>query len=214
MTAPSKPRSVNWGWILAQFKVLFSLPPPTRRQCATAYNLAMLKYWMNLATPAAQDRMILLLNHVLSRESHAMARLQPFAGRLVVLHLQNWPALLPAAPDLALGVTPAGLFERQDLSEAAPALRLELDAANPALLALGALLGERPSVSVQGDAAFAGEISWLMENLRWDIEDDLATVVGPAAAHQLANWGRAASTAVAALARGAAAFKPAGGKAA
>jgi len=170
----------------------------------------MLKYWMNLATPAAQDRMILLLNHVLSRESHAMARLQPFAGRAVVLHLQNWPALLPAAPDLGLLVTPAGLFERQSLQDVAPALRIELEAANPALLALGALMGERPSVSVQGDAAFAGEISWLKKNLRWDIEDDLAGVVGPAAAHQLSSWGRAAATAVAALARSAAAFKPPG----
>ncbi|MCV2357199.1 hypothetical protein LNV09_23895 [Paucibacter sp. B2R-40] len=174
----------------------------------------MLKYWMNLATPAAQDRMILLLNHVLSRESHAMARLLPFAGRAVVLHLQNWPALLPAAPDLGLLVTPAGLFERQALQEAAPALRIELDAANPALVALGALLGERPSVSVQGDAAFAGEISWLMENLRWDIEDDLASIVGPVAAHQLSVWGRSAASAVAALARSAAAFKPSGSKAA
>jgi ubiquinone biosynthesis protein UbiJ len=182
---------------------------------ATAYNPGMLKYWMNLATPAAQDRMILLLNHVLSRESHAMARLLPFAGKAVVLHLQNWPALLPAAPDLTLVVTPAGLFERQaGLDHALTALRIELEAANPALLALGALLGERPSVSVQGDAAFAGEISWLMENLRWDIEDDLAGVVGPAAAHQLSTWGRAAATAFAALARSAAAFKPSGSKAA
>ncbi len=174
----------------------------------------MLKYWMNLATPAAQDRMILLLNHVLSRETHAMARLRPFAGRAVVLHLQNWPSLLPEASDLALLVTPAGLFERQDLAESAPAqsLRIEMDAANPALLALGALLGERPSVSVQGDAAFAGEISWLMENLRWDIEDDLAGIVGPALAHQLASWGRAAATALAGLARSAAAFTPAGSK--
>ncbi|MCV2361460.1 hypothetical protein LNV08_21065 [Paucibacter sp. TC2R-5] len=170
----------------------------------------MLKYWMNLATPAAQDRMILLLNHVLSRESHATARLLPFSGRSVVLHLQNWPALLPAAPDLVLLVTPAGLFERQAVPDTVAALRIELDAANPALLALGALLGDRPSVSVQGDASFAGEISWLMENLRWDIEDDLAGIVGPAAAHQLSVWGRSAASGVAALARGAAAFKPAG----
>lgn len=156
--------------------------------------------------------MILLLNHVLSRETHAMTRLLPFSGSAVVLHLQNWPALLPPAPDLRLLVTPAGLFERQDLADAALSLRIELDAANPALLALNALLGERPSVSVQGDAAFAGEISWLMENLRWDIEDDLAGIVGPAAAHQLSTWGRSAATALAGLARGAAAFKPAGSK--
>lgn len=159
--------------------------------------------------PAVQDRLVLLLNHVLSREPHAMARLRPYAGRALVLHLQGWPGLLPAAPDLLLGLTPAGLLERL---EAAPdaALRIELDATNPALLALGALTGERPKVTVQGDAALAGEINWLMENLRWDIEDDLAALLGPAVAHQLARWGAAAAQGLAALARSASALRPNG----
>lgn len=153
--------------------------------------------------------MILLLNHVISREAHAMARLAPFAGRAVVLHLQGWPALLPAAPDLVLGVSPAGLWERLDTAPEG-ALRIELDASNPALLALGALTGERLRVTVQGDAAFAGEINWLMENLRWDLEDDLAALVGPVPAHQLARWGRAVGAGLAGLARSAAALTPAG----
>ncbi|PTT75872.1 hypothetical protein DBR42_28045 [Pelomonas sp. HMWF004] len=144
-----------------------------------------------LLMPALQDRLVLLINHVLSREPIAAQRLQPLAGRALVVHLARWPALLPGAPDLILGVTPAGLFERLD---AAPAglggLRIEIDAANPAKLALGALSGEAPSVSVQGDAAFAGEMHWLMDNLRWDIEDDLAALVGPLAARQLAQFGR------------------------
>lgn len=151
--------------------------------------------------------MVLLLNHVISRESHAMARLAPHAGRAVLLHLEGWPALLPAAPDLCLAVTPAGLWERLD---AAPpdAMRIALDASNPALLALGALTGERPRVTVQGDAAFAGEINWLMENLRWDIADDLAALVGPAPAHQLTRWGRAVAQSLAALARSASSLRP------
>ncbi|MGS0758809.1 hypothetical protein ACVBEH_31120, partial [Roseateles sp. GG27B] len=79
---------------------------------------------------------------------------------------------LPAAPDLALVITPAGLFERSErVGDAAvagvAALRIDLDASNPALLALGALSGARPRVTVQGDAALAAEINWLMENLRW-----------------------------------------------
>lgn len=150
--------------------------------------------------------MVLLLNHVISRESHAMTRLKPFAGRAVLLHLQGWPAMLPAAPDLVLGLTPAGLWERL---EAAPAeaLRIELDAANPALLAFGALTGDKPRVTVQGDAAFAGEINWLMENLRWDVEDELAGLIGPAPAHQLARWGGAVAQALAALARTASSFR-------
>jgi len=150
--------------------------------------------------------MVLLLNHVVSRENHAMSRLAPFAGRAVVLRLAGWPALLPAAPDLALGVTPAGLWERLDVVPA-EALWVELDASNPAMLALGGLTGERPKVTVQGDAAFAGEINWLMANLRWDIEDDLAALVGPAPAHQLARWGRAVRQAMAGLARSASALR-------
>ncbi|MEJ6006672.1 hypothetical protein WG899_14040 [Paucibacter sp. AS339] len=172
----------------------------------------MIQTWIASMTPAVQDRMILLLNHVISRETHAMGRLRPFAGRLVVFHLQGWPSILPPAPDLVLGVTPAGLFERLEPSTlaGAEALKIELDASNPAMMALGSLLGERPRVAVQGDAAFAGEISWLMENLRWDIEDDLASLIGPAAAHQLAAWGRASAAAMATLARGIAARGTAG----
>lgn len=145
-----------------------------------------------LLMPALQDRLVLLINHVLSREPIAARRLQPLAGRGLVVHLAGWPALLPAVPDLVLGVTPAGLFERP---EAAPAgaggLRIEVDASNPARLALGALGGELPGVTVQCDAAFAGEMHWLMDNLRWDIEDDLAGIVGPLPARQLAQFGRA-----------------------
>lgn len=145
-----------------------------------------------LLTPVLQDRLVLLINHVVSREPIAAQRLRPLAGRGLVVHLAQWPALLPAAPDLILIVTPAGLFERVEEAPAgAGGLRIEIDASNPAKLAWGALTGEAPRVSVQGDAAFAGEMHWLMDNLRWDIEDDLAGIVGPLPARQLAQFGRA-----------------------
>ena len=144
--------------------------------------------------------MVLLFNHVLSRESHVTGRLRAFAGRSVVIRLAGWPQLLPAAPDLALAVTPAGLWERLEATPAG-ALLIELDAGNPALMALSALTGEKPRINVQGDAAFAGEMNWLMENVRWDIEDDLAALVGPAAAHQLGRFAHAVGGALAGLAR-------------
>ncbi|HEY0956017.1 MAG TPA: hypothetical protein VGE36_14735 [Roseateles sp.] len=155
-----------------------------------------------LLMPALQDRLVLLINHVLSRENIAARRLQPLAGKGLVVHLGGWPRLLPAVPDLILGVTPAGLFERLDAPPAGPGhLRIEIDASNPAQLALGALNGAAPTVSVQGDAAFAGEMHWLMDNLRWDIEDDLSGLVGPLAARQLAQFGRALRTTLGGLAR-------------
>jgi len=54
-------------------------------------------------------------------------------------------------------------------------------------------------MDVHGDVALAAEVSWLAENLRWDIEDDLARVIGDAPAHQLAQVGRAIAQGVQAL---------------
>jgi ubiquinone biosynthesis protein UbiJ len=161
----------------------------------------------NLIAPAVQDRIVLLLNHVISCEPHAMARLAPFKGSSVVLRLVGWPSLLPPAPDLNLTVTPAGLWERSDVA-APEALTIEVDASNPALLALGALSGEKPRVQLSGDAAFAGVINGLVADLRWDIEDDLAAVVGPAMGHQLGRVGRAVADALAGFARKAGSWRP------
>jgi ubiquinone biosynthesis protein UbiJ len=136
----------------------------------------------------------------------AMERLRPFAAQAVVLHLAAWPGLLPPAPDLILGVTPAGLFERMDASPAG-ALRIEVDAANPAQMLFGVLQGQKPGVTVQGDAAFAGAMHWLLDNLRWDVEDDIASLLGPLAARQLGSLGQGLKSALATLAQR---FKPGG----
>ncbi|MFG6468800.1 hypothetical protein [Roseateles sp. BYS87W] len=158
---------------------------------SASWSLPPLPSLSPLLMPALQDRLVLLINHVVSRESVATRRLQPLAGRTLVVKLAGWPSMLPPAPDLVLGVTPAGLFERLESASDAPGgLRVEVDASNPAKLALGALSGAAPTVNVQGDAAFAGEMHWLMDNLRWDIEDDLAGIVGPLPARQLAQFGR------------------------
>jgi ubiquinone biosynthesis accessory factor UbiJ len=155
-----------------------------------------------LLLPALQDRLVLLINHVVSREPVAVERLRPLAGRGLTVHLAGWPSLLPAAPDLILTVTPAGLFERVDAPPSGlGGLRIEIDAANPAQLAFSALSGDAPRVSVQGDAAFAGEMHWLMDNLRWDIEDDLAGIVGALPARQLAQFGRAVRQTLSGLAQ-------------
>ncbi|WAC75169.1 hypothetical protein OU995_10905 [Roseateles sp. SL47] len=173
----------------------------------------MLQEWSKLLAPAVQDRITLLLNHVMSREPIVMTRLAPQVGKTVRLHLAGWPRLLPAAPDLRLRITPAGLLERLndgETQEQEPDLDIQLEASNPAAAAFGLLSGERPEVRVQGDAQLAGEINWLIDNLRWDIEDDLAAITGPSVAHQLGRVGRAAAQALALLARQAGRWMPDG----
>ena len=137
---------------------------------------------------AVIERLTLVVNHVLASEPVATERLRPHAGRCMQLHFDGWPALLPPLPATAFRVTPAGLIEwcGADLP-AAPELRVSIDASNPALAMAQALAGTRPKVEVAGDAAFATDLNWLFDNLRWDVQDDLARVVGPAPAREIAR---------------------------
>ncbi len=98
---------------------------------------------------------------------------------------------LPPLPDLAFRVTPAGLLEWCGTD--APAvvdLHLRLATSNPALMLARLASGEPPEVEVQGDAQFAADLSWLMDNLRWDVQDDLERLIGRAPAHEVTRIGR------------------------
>ena len=137
---------------------------------------------------ALAQRLTLLVNHVLAAEEVATRRLRVHGGRSLRLQLDGWPVLLPPLPELAFRVTPAGLFERcgADAPEDVD-LHLRLDGSNPALMLARLASGEQPKVDVQGDAQFAADLSWLMDNLRWDVQDDLERVVGKAPAHEIAR---------------------------
>lgn len=160
-----------------------------------AYNYRMLDTLRQLASQAFMQRLTLWLNHVLAGEEVAMQRLRPHAGRCIRLQMNGWPALLPPVPELAFTITPAGLLEwNGDAVPATVDLSVNVDASNPALAVARGLSGERPSVEISGDAALATDVSWLMDNLRWDVQDDLARIVGDAPAHELARIGQRLAT--------------------
>lgn len=147
----------------------------------------MLHSLKSLLGSAAMERLTLLLNHVLAAEPLATLRLKPHAGRCIQLHFDRWPDRLPALPPTAFQVTPAGLLEWRTDPVDDPALRVSIDASNPALGLAHALTGRRPRIDVAGDAAFAADLNWLIDNLRWDVEDDLARAVGQAPAREIAR---------------------------
>lgn len=137
---------------------------------------------------AAMERITLLLNHVVAAETVATERLKPHSGRSLQLVWTGWPSFLPPPPVVAFTITPAGLFEWcGEQVPAQPDLRVSIDASNPLKLASLWLAGERPQVGIEGDSALAADVSWLIDNLRWDIEDDLARILGQAPAHELAR---------------------------
>jgi ubiquinone biosynthesis protein UbiJ len=71
-----------------------------------------------------------------------------------------------------------------------PDLVLSLDGQSPAQCLRLLLQGERAPVQIEGDVQLAAEMAWLADNLRWDVEDDLARVLGDVPAHALADAGR------------------------
>lgn len=143
-------------------------------------------------------RVVLFLNHVLSAEPQAAQRLRAHAGKCIRLQLRDVPAPLSWLPaGLTLAVTPAGLFDEVPDSDACAAdLIATVDMSNPARWLADAVAGRRPRVDVAGEAAFAADVSWLAEHLRWDVQDDLARLVGDGPAVQITQAG---ATVVAAL---------------
>jgi ubiquinone biosynthesis protein UbiJ len=129
-----------------------------------------------------QRRIVLVLNHVLMQEAQAQARLARQTGKVL---LAQWRRF-----SMRLAATPAGLLEVLPASDAAADLTMTLTEESPFQLAGTMLRGDKPPVHIAGDVQFAAEINWLVDNVRWDAEEDLARVIGDAPAHTLAEGTR------------------------
>lgn len=148
---------------------------------------------LNSLGTALVPRLVLLANHVIASEPAALQRLRPYAGRRIDVHLRT-PAAPPLFERLAqvlaqkvrLVVTPAGLLEWHEAAVDSPlgdeanraGLTVTVSLPQPLGALRMALRRERPDVVIEGDAGLAEAVSWLMKNLRWDIEDDLARWLG------------------------------------
>ena len=111
------------------------------------------------ATPAVA--FCFLANAILSRETWARERLEPFAG-------QGFELRLPFAAPFSLVVGTGGRIEPGD----APAA---------AIVTTG---------GVTGDSALADELRYLRRNLRPDVEEELSRLVGDIAAQRLVGAAR------------------------
>jgi ubiquinone biosynthesis protein UbiJ len=146
-----------------------------------------------MLAPALMERLVLVVNHVLGAEAAATQRLQAHVGRVMELKMQGWPSLLPAPPTLAFRITPAGMLEWSGGTDAVvdADLLVRVDASNPLLLMARAMAGDKPSVAIDGDAQLAGDVNWLLENLRWDVAADLDRLLGPTVAYPMHRLGSA-----------------------
>lgn len=145
-----------------------------------------------LAPPAwaveeTHRRMVLLLNHVLMQEPQAMERLARQKGQVV---LAQWRMFT-----FKLLVTPAGLLDLA-AAEATSDLTLVLAEESPLVIAQALVQGTKPAVRIEGDVQLAADVNWLIDHVRWDMEEDLARIMGDAPAHTLAQVARSLAQAL------------------
>ncbi len=123
-----------------------------------------------------QQRVVLLLNHVLQQEPAAIERLKRQKGQIAGIE-SAWIAM-------KLIVTPAGLLDLAK-PDAETDLSLKVLDTNPLAILQTLLSGEKPRMEVAGDVMLAAEVNWLVDHVRWDVEEDLSRIVGDVPAHTL-----------------------------
>ncbi|MCJ0765085.1 ubiquinone biosynthesis accessory factor UbiJ [Variovorax terrae] len=134
-----------------------------------------------------QHRAVLLLNHVLMQEPEAQSRLSRQKDRVVQVQWRSFAIKLVA--------TPAGLLDRA-APAATPDLMLTVTEASPFGLAQAAVRGDKPAVRIEGDVQLAAEVNWLVDHVRWDVEEDLSRLIGDAPAHAVGDVARRAAQAL------------------
>ncbi len=125
-----------------------------------------------------QDKLVLLLNHVIGQEPAATERLRRQQGQCVQVSWREYR--------LQWRITPAGLLERADLHQEAD-LHLHISQDQPLALLQTLAKGDKPAMRIDGDVMLAADINWLVDHVRWDMEEDLSKVFGDATAHHMAN---------------------------
>ena len=130
------------------------------------------------AIDEVQHRVVLLLNHVLMQEPEAMTRLARVKTSVVRVQWQNFT--------MSLAATPAGLLERADDHKAADLSLLVADDSLASLVQT-VLAGGKPPIKIEGDVQLAAEMNWLVDHVRWDIEEDLSRMLGDAPAHAVVS---------------------------
>ena len=120
------------------------------------------------------------LNHLIAGEDWPRARLKSFSGKTARVE--------SGALAVTLEITADGLFRPAGgASNTAVRITLPVDAPWRALTDRAALLA---SAQVSGSVELAETLSFIFRSLRWDVEADLAPLVGDIAAHRLVGGGR------------------------
>lgn len=136
-----------------------------------------------------QNRLLLLVNHVLFQEPEAMRRLARHEGKRLQVDVGGL--------GVCWGISGVGLFMRADpASTTEPDLRVAVLETQWAALLKMVASGEQPEVKIFGDVLLAAEIGWIRDHVRWDVEADIARFIGDVPAVNLTRVVKGAITAI------------------
>ena len=125
--------------------------------------------------PGFETLLLPILNRLIHRENWVLERLRPFSGSHLLLTC--------GSIEIRLGINEKGLFTRANVGQTINVvLALPADAPFKRLFDRNALFS---SVKLSGSAELAENLAFVFRNLHWDMEGDLATVVGDISARRL-----------------------------
>lgn len=119
------------------------------------------------------------LQHICSQNQWSKTYLLPFAGKVAQFDFVLVKAKLIILEDGSLALTNDYEGETN-----APEANIYL----PPSLAMRIIAGDEAAkmlVKIDGDSHFAAELSKVLQNMRWDIEDDLSKITGDITAHKI-----------------------------
>lgn len=118
------------------------------------------------------------INHVLGQADWAREKLAVFAGRSARVVMPPF--------DANIVVLDNGFLSSPTDDKAEADVTINLPASAPLLLLQGLPVLMR-AVKLSGSVDFAEALSFVIRNLKWDVEEDLSKVVGDIAAHRLVD---------------------------
>lgn len=130
---------------------------------------------------------ILALNHLIKGEYWAQDRLRAHSGAQVLIDAGGFFKL-------RLGIDEHGLFQAGH-ADSEPHVAITLPSDMPVRLLFDR---ERlfSSVKLGGSAEIAESLAFVLRNLEWDVEADLASLIGDIPAHRLAKIAQSLSAAI------------------
>ena len=120
------------------------------------------------------------LQHLTNQNNWSRPHLQPFAGKVVQFNFTLIKVNLLILEDGSLAIAGDSYNNKNSAPEAnihvTPSLALRLIANDE---------NAKIQIKIDGDTHLATEISKVLQNMRWDMEEDLSKLTGDIAAHKM-----------------------------